>query len=205
MKDKIVAKDKKHLKKIIQNEIKLNGNDCDLNHIDVSNVTDMSSLFCKSEFNGNISQWDVSKVELMDHMFNQSKFNGDIGNWNTSNVITMSFMFYMSEFNGYISQWDVSKVKTMNGMFLGAKFNQDISIWKPYRLEAQDDILKDCPAPVPYWLKYEVKYDHSPFTLEPPSDEIYKERRKAIDTYHLAKELNNELSQKNNSGRKIKI
>jgi hypothetical protein len=36
--NKIVAKDKEHLNDLIQIEIEQNGPNCDLNHIDVSNV-----------------------------------------------------------------------------------------------------------------------------------------------------------------------
>ena len=52
----VVAKDLRSLKKIIKKAIKKNGNNCDLNFIDVSALTDLSGLFRFAEtrkFNGN--------------------------------------------------------------------------------------------------------------------------------------------------------
>ena len=103
---------KEELKDIIKQRIELEGNECNLNDIDTSNITDMSSLFKWSEFNGDISKWDVSNVTDMNEMFCIcKKFNQDISKWDVSNVTNMSTMFYECEsFNQDISRWDVSKV-----------------------------------------------------------------------------------------------
>ena len=84
--DKTVVqpKNKVELKKIIEETIKEQGNNCDLNFIDTSKITDMSELFYNTKFNGDISKWDVSKVENMENMFCKSNFNGNISKWDVS-------------------------------------------------------------------------------------------------------------------------
>ena len=110
-------KTKDELKDIIDKRIESEGNECNLNDIDTSNIIDMSWLFEASNFNGDISKWNVSNVKRMDNMFANSNFNGDISNWDVSNVTSMYGMFYKSEFNGDISNWDVSNVKFKLYMF----------------------------------------------------------------------------------------
>ncbi len=113
---KVVAKSKKHLRKLIEKAINEKGWEADLNFIDVSKITDMSRLFSSypnndlAAFNGDISKWDVSNVTEMNGMFENSKFNGDISKWDVSSVTDMGGMFSNSCFNGDItlSAWDGS-------------------------------------------------------------------------------------------------
>ena len=116
---KYFPKDKNELKDIVEKRIKQEGNEVDLNDIDVSKITDMSKLFEETDFNGDISEWDVSNVTNMRYMFYKCKeFNQDISQWNVSNVTSMNSMFYNCEsFNQDISNWDVSKVTDMYSLF----------------------------------------------------------------------------------------
>ena len=87
-------KTKKELRDIIEQRIKEEGNEVDLNNIDTSNITDMSYLFARLDFNCDISRWDVSNVKDMQYMFyNCYKFDKDISNWNVSNVKYANFVF----------------------------------------------------------------------------------------------------------------
>ena len=93
---KYFPRTKEELIDIIEQHIEEEGNEADLNDIDVSAITDMSELFAyNSNFNGDISSWDVSKVTNMSYMFwNCHSFNQDLSRWDVSSVTDMKYMFY---------------------------------------------------------------------------------------------------------------
>ena len=102
------------LPKLVWIFVDIAGNDCDLNCIDVSSITNMSFLFkiYARHFNGDISQWDVSNVTNMHCMFTDSKFNGNISEWDVGKVRRIEFMFKNTPFNGDLNSWnmDISKM-----------------------------------------------------------------------------------------------
>ena len=96
------------------------GNDCNLNWLDVSRVSNMRYVFAHMTFNGDISRWDVSNVEDMTSMFYDSTFEGN---------------------NGNISGWNVSSVRYMSKIFDKCPFCQDISSWNCASMKPE--LLKD--------------------------------------------------------------
>jgi surface protein len=105
----------------------------DISHWDVSNVTNMVSMFFNADsFNVDISTWNVSSVTNMKLMFRgATAFNQSLNRWDVSNVTNMNRMFLLaSAFDGRIENWDVSGVTGMTEMFKDASaFDQDLSSW----------------------------------------------------------------------------
>lgn len=165
----VVAKDLDHLRRLVLREIGRNGPKCDLNHIDVSRLTDLSYLFSeatsfdldgvedpkkrekikrdcaiRASFDGDISLWDVSNVTDMSGLFMGSKFNGDIAAWDVSNVKSLVETFMYSSFNGDISKWDVSNVEYMEWTFDGSLgFGDDISEWNVSKVKSFASAFND--------------------------------------------------------------
>ena len=148
-------KTKNELRSIIIERIKEDGQECNLNDIDVSNITDMSCLFDAfdnkifNDFNGDISQWNVSNVKNMNHMFYRcEQFNCDLSKWNVSNVENMGNMFCKcKKFNCDLSQLYVSKVTHMEYMFYECeKFDCDLSGWDVSNVKYMQYMFKKCKS-----------------------------------------------------------
>ena len=77
----LFPKSKEELEEIIKSEIYKNGNECSLNHINVSKITDMADLFFGSKFNGDISDWDVLNCRKMKFMFDNSPLENNTPKW----------------------------------------------------------------------------------------------------------------------------
>jgi surface protein len=111
----------------------LTADDSSIGEWDVSNVTDLNSMFQSVEgFNEDIGSWNVSSVEDMAFMFaGASSFDQDVGSWDVSSVEDMASMFAgASSFDQDIGSWDVSSVTNMSDMFLlASSFDQDIGDW----------------------------------------------------------------------------
>lgn len=152
------------LRKLVKCAMAINGNNCDLNHIDVSKIKDFSMIFKNLDFDGDISDWDVSNAVIMDRMFEKSSFTGknsDLTKWDVSKVETMHKMFAFSPFNGDISTWNLNNVEDIYGMFMNSLFdgsNGNIDNWDVSNVVEYGDVFKDSPLEnnPPKWYRKSV-------------------------------------------------
>ena len=119
-----------------------------LGDIDTSKITDMSGLFRdtrRTDFSG-IETWDVSNVKDMSLLFCGSDFRGNLCNWNVSNVENMTFMFgRCRNFEGrFISEWDFSSLKYADHAFDSSGLNTDLSEVRTPNLISADFMLWGC-------------------------------------------------------------
>lgn len=151
--EKTIIATNETIKEIVKSEIERLGNNADLNHIDVSQVTDMS------------------------HLFEESEFDGDISNWDVSNVTNMEYMFYSSFFDGDISKWHVSSVKSMRGMFALSTLeeNNNLPVWYKEEIDLDYAMLSDYAADH-FWNKIHERKDANP-------DKVWQEWVKFVNSH----------------------
>jgi len=142
---KIKVKTKDELKDIIANSPL----DADLNHLDVSLITDMDFLFRDSDFQGNISEWDVSNLESAYKMFiNCPSFNSDLSKWKMPKLTDASYMFSRCpSFNSDLSKWKMPKLTDASYMFSRCpSFNSDLSKWDVSNVDSVESMFYMCES-----------------------------------------------------------
>ena len=148
---------------LVHATIKEDGPHCDLNHIDVSRMTELRGLFAGSDFDGDVSRWDVSNVTDFGNLFAQCPFAGDISKWNTKSALIMRQMFHSNKrFQGDLNGWLVCNVQDFSGMFAGAAFHGDLSSWTPHPAARWSSVLsveklKDMPQPCVFHWSYIIR------------------------------------------------
>ena len=84
--------------------------------VDVSNITDFSSLFKdNTTFNQDISYWNVESAINMSDMFSgATSFSKYVGAWNVGNVTNMEGMFNgATSYNYNLTPWNVTKITAL--------------------------------------------------------------------------------------------
>ena len=145
----------KNVFSIVREQIKILGNDADLNHIDVSDCTHLTEnntiftkgLFENTDFCGDVSEWKTEKCTNMNSMFaGCSAFNCDLSNWDVSNVIQMRKMFYKCyNFEQDLSMWDTKSARNMTSMFEECwHFRCDLSKWDVSKVFSFERMFYHC-------------------------------------------------------------
>ena len=138
---------RKELEAALQEHYK--NNIYDLNDIDVSEITNFSSIFMDEDAPNNfdISEWNVSNGKDFSWMFGGcEKFNCDLSNWDVSKGVDFRYMFYhCNEFNCDLNNWNVNKSRHFNHMFFGCEnFNSDLSKWNVSRCKDFVEMFARC-------------------------------------------------------------
>lgn len=141
------------LRNVVLHEIATNGTTCDLNHLDVRKVLDMSGTFEGTNFVGDVSAWNVSNAWDLRGMFENCPFQGDLSKWALGFRMQMKGML-ASTFRGVLpvlpGKSSSQRTAIYTAMFDGADKYNDYLTQKPFgRLHAAFLVASHNP---PNWL-----------------------------------------------------
>jgi hypothetical protein len=123
---------------VVDQEIRRLGLHADLNHIDVSQVTDFSHLFTNSGFQGNMARWDVSNAVNMSRLFENAIFSGDLCLWDVSKVQSFDRCFHCNSGKANIQGWIIPPTANVEWMVDPCGLINEIMIFP--RLNIDDPI-----------------------------------------------------------------
>lgn len=104
------------LKAHVRHELGQQGPRCNLNHLDVSGLTDFTGLFAQTNFNGDVSQWNMANARSTRSMFAYCSFSGDVSMWKMPALNDASYMFMHCPFSGDLSSWSFPKDCVAQGL-----------------------------------------------------------------------------------------
>ena len=130
----------------------------DGSNLDVSNVTNMKSMFSNNQISDltSLTNWNVSNVTNMKSMFDDNEISDltPLTHWDTSKVTDMSQMFFgIMSFGGFndhsisdltpLANWDTSKVTNMSQMFGSNKISNltGLTSWNTSKVTDMSDMF----------------------------------------------------------------
>jgi len=126
---------------------KFNG---ELNYWNVSGVSVFLRMFrFASQFNQPLDLWNMSNATNLRTMFAHSLFNQNVNSWNVSNVTNFINTFGFCTFNQPLDLWvlNTSQPIDMTGMFeSNTAFNQNIGAWNTISVTNMQYMFDDCPT-----------------------------------------------------------
>lgn len=142
----IAANNPTHLEMLVRNAIKGHGLDCDLNHIDVSSVTDFRGIFRKyPNFTGDVSGWNLSDHARKD-MFETIAQPRVVANDCEQLKIFVRQAIKANGLSCSLNHIDTSGIGMAIDLFREHPgFNGDISQWNVAELTATDVVFKKVP------------------------------------------------------------
>ncbi len=153
VKPSIIKATNETIRKIVKDELKRLGMGADLNHIDVSECSELKEIFHNltsdgESFHGDVSKWNVENVTDMYYLFAYCyDFNCDLSGWDVHNVRNMRNLFYNCvRFEGKgLENWKTDSLEIAGSIFCGCdEFNGNVENWNTEKMTNASYMFAHC-------------------------------------------------------------